>query len=42
MSGKDNKMIPALYVLVNNQYSSTSTQTGEVGQDLNQMFDNYL
>ncbi len=42
MSGKDNKMIPALYVLVNNQYSSTSTQTGEVGQDLNQMFDNYF
>jgi hypothetical protein len=42
MSGKDNKRIPALYVPENNQYSSTSTLTGEVGQDLNQMFDNYL
>jgi hypothetical protein len=36
MSGKDNKMIPALYVPVNNQYSSTSMLTGEVGQDLNE------
>jgi hypothetical protein len=33
MFGKDNKMIPGLYVPVNNQYSSTSTVIGKVGQD---------
>jgi hypothetical protein len=42
MSGKDNKMIPALHVPENNQYSSTSTLTGKVGQDNYQMFDNHL